>query len=146
MPLADGDFTLIDESYNANPASMRAAIVTLAETRPGPCGRRFAVLGDMRELGKRSSEFHVALADNLEKHNIDKVFACGTEMSAMWDALPNAMRGGFADGADELAPQVSAAVRTGDVIVVKGSLASGMMTVVDTLLALSGEPVRAVNS
>jgi UDP-N-acetylmuramoyl-tripeptide--D-alanyl-D-alanine ligase len=136
IKVPDGSFTIIDESYNANPVSMRAAMETLAAMRPEPCAKRIAVLGDMRELGKNSRDYHVALADILIKNGIDKVYACGDQMAAMFDAIPTEMRGGYSDSAQELGQTVTARVRTGDVITVKGSLASGMKTVVDQLSAL----------
>ena len=136
IKIADGSFTIIDESYNANPASMRAAMETLAAMRPEPCAKRIAILGDMRELGKSSRDYHIALADTLVQNGVDKVFACGEQMAAMFDALPTEMRGGFKNSAEELGQAVTARVRAGDVVTVKGSLASGMKTVVDQLSAL----------
>ncbi|NKB20198.1 MAG: UDP-N-acetylmuramoylalanyl-D-glutamyl-2,6-diaminopimelate--D-alanyl-D-alanine ligase [Alphaproteobacteria bacterium] len=134
--VTDGSFTIIDESYNANPASMRAAMETLAAMRPEPCAKRIAVLGDMRELGKNSHDYHVALADTLVKNGIDKVFACGSQMAAMFETLPDEMRGGFRDSAELLGETVATRVKAGDIVTVKGSLASGMKTVVDQLSAL----------
>ncbi|MBK18555.1 MAG: UDP-N-acetylmuramoylalanyl-D-glutamyl-2, 6-diaminopimelate--D-alanyl-D-alanine ligase [Rhodospirillaceae bacterium] len=142
IELSDSTFTIIDESYNANPASMRAAMDTLAATRPGPCAKRIAVLGDMRELGTRSAEYHLALADVIAEHGIDKVYACGEHMAAMFDALPAELKGGYRESAEDLGPVVSNKVRAGDVITVKGSLASGMKTVVDQLSALNNEPAN----
>ena len=136
LALAGGSFTLIDESYNANPASMRAAFETLAKTRPGPSGRRVVALGEMRELGARSAAYHRELAEELESRGIDSVFACGTAMTEMFGDLPSAMQGGFADESEELATAVSNFIQSGDVVVVKGSLASGMQKVVDALKAL----------
>ena len=140
VALKSGAFTLIDESYNANPASMRAAIETLAATRPGPSGRRIAALGEMRELGGRSRAYHAELAGVLEAGGIDRVYACGGAMSAMMEALPRDRRGGFAGSSAALAKQIADEVRPGDVIVVKGSLASNMKAVVDALLALDTAP------
>ncbi len=136
IDVSDGSFTIIDESYNANPASMRAAMETLAAMRPEPCARRIAVLGDMRELGTNSRDYHIALADTLVKNGIDKVFACGEQMSAMFENLPNEMRGGFSDSSEELGKTVATRVKAGDIVTVKGSLASGMKTIVDQLSAL----------
>ncbi len=143
--LVNGSLTLIDESYNANPASMAAAIEMLADTRPGPCGRHIAVLGDMRELGARSTEYHAALANVLAEHGIERVYACGVEMSAMMDRLPPAMRGTHAATSHEIADDVVRAAAAGDIIMIKGSLASGMRVVVDALLTLDREPDTAVN-
>jgi len=145
VAVAGGSVTVIDESYNANPASMRAAIETLAAIRPDACGRRIAALGEMRELGRRSGEFHLALAELLQANGIDRVFACGPAMADMFNALPKAMRGGYADDSRALATPLTAAVRAGDIVVVKGSLASGMKVVVDALLAAGAAPSRAVN-
>lgn len=138
-------FTLIDESYNANPASMRAAFEALAVTRPGPCGRRIVALGEMRELGVQSAAFHRELADVLCARRIDLVFACGSQMAEMYGALPTAMQGGFSDDSAGLAVKVSQSVQGGDVIVVKGSLASGMKKVVDALFALRNATANAAN-
>lgn len=143
--LKDGSFTLIDESYNANPASMRAAFDSLAMTRPGPNGRRMVALGEMRELGAQSDAFHRDLADVLMAKGIDKVFACGPQMADMYGDLPRTMQAGFADDSAALASEVSSAVRAGDVVVVKGSLASAMKNVVDGLMALGDTPSNVVN-
>ncbi len=129
-----GAFTVIDDSYNANPASMRAAIETLGAMQPGAGGRRIAVLGDMRELGARSAAMHAELAVALEGSGVDLVFTAGKEMAHLFAALPAAMHGGHAVSAHALVPAVTDAVRPGDVITVKGSLASGMKLVVDALM------------
>lgn len=145
ITLKDGSFTLIDESYNANPASMRAAFDSLAITRPGPNGRRIVALGEMRELGAQSAAFHRDLAEILKDRNIDKVFACGARMSEMFGDLPRAMQGGFAEDSTALTDAVSKFVRAGDVVVVKGSLASGMKKIFDALMALRHETATTVN-
>jgi UDP-N-acetylmuramoyl-tripeptide--D-alanyl-D-alanine ligase len=119
VQVADGAFTLIDESYNANPISMRAAIATLG-ARPA-AGRRIAVLTDMLELGADAARLHAGLAKPLEAARTDLVFCAGPLMKSLWDALPSAMRGAYAPGAAELAPDVVGAARAGDVIMVKGS-------------------------
>ena len=136
ITVADGSLTLIDESYNANPASMKAAIETLSTAKPGSDGRRIAILGDMRELGARSADFHRAVAEQLRSHNIDLIFACGPDMAAIVEQLPAANLGAYADDSGALAKLVEKAVRGGDVGVVKGSLSTGMKTVVETLLDL----------
>jgi UDP-N-acetylmuramoyl-tripeptide--D-alanyl-D-alanine ligase len=135
IAIAGGTITVIDESYNANPASMRAAIATLARAATGKGGRRIAVLGDMRELGRESSALHAGLAGLLEDEAIDLVFTAGAEMSALAAALPRAMRAGHAATADDAARAVIAALRPGDVVMVKGSHASGMAKVVAALQA-----------
>ena len=136
IEIDDGVFTIIDESYNANPASMRAAIETLAVMQPGPCAKRIAVLSDMCELGERSSDYHVELAETLSTSGIDKVYACGKHMATMFDALPAGLKGGFSRSTAELGQIISKNIRAGDVVTVKGSLAGGMKTVVDQLIGL----------
>src|SRR5690606_12597996 len=99
-----GDFTLIDESYNANPASMRAAIALLGQAKPEGRGRRIAVLGDMLELGRAAAELHASLADALDASRADLVFLAGPEMAALWRDLPDERRGAYAEKAAELEP------------------------------------------
>jgi len=143
IALANGSLTLIDECYNANPASMKAAIETLGTAVPGPGGRRIAVLGDMRELGRRSAEFHRTVADQLLASKIDLTFACGPEMAAMVERLPADNLAAYAEESGSLARQVEKMVRGGDVVMVKGSLATGMKTVVEALLGLAATSAAA---
>ena len=114
-----GAFTLIDESYNANPMSMRAAFATLG-AHPA-AGRRIAVLTDMLELGADAAERHADLAAPLQAAKVDLVFCAGPLMHSLWEVLPGALRGGWAASANELAPEVLGAVAAGDVVMVKGS-------------------------
>ena len=129
-----GRATLIDEAYNANPASMRAVIALLGQVKPGNRGRRIAVLGDMLELGAEGPAMHAALAAPLAEAHVDLVFAAGPLMHSLWEALPSARRGGYAESAAKLEAQLVSALVPGDVLMVKGSNASGMGRVVDTLL------------
>lgn len=131
-----GSFELIDDSYNANPTSMRAAFDVLSRTEPGRSGRRIAVLGDMLELGQDSASLHRKLAPPLTGSGVDLVFACGPFMAELLDALPEAMRAGHAAESSGLLPAVRAAVAPGDVVLVKGSLGSRMAVIVEGLLAL----------
>jgi UDP-N-acetylmuramoyl-tripeptide--D-alanyl-D-alanine ligase len=128
-----GSALLIDESYNANPASMRAAIALLGQATLGKHGRRIAVLGDMLELGPSGAEMHRAIAGPLEAAAVDLVFCSGPLMRALWEALPSNRRGGYAETAAELEPAVLGAVRDGDVVMVKGSLGSKMGPIVKAL-------------
>jgi UDP-N-acetylmuramoyl-tripeptide--D-alanyl-D-alanine ligase len=128
-----GEAVLLDESYNANPASMAAALALLRATRVFGRGRRIAVLGDMLELGSREEELHRGLAEPIEAAGVDLVFAAGPRMRALYDALPEARRGAWAPTAAELEPRVVAAVRGGDAIVVKGSAGSRMAPIVAAL-------------
>ncbi|MHA1571154.1 MAG: glutamate ligase domain-containing protein, partial [Alphaproteobacteria bacterium] len=135
--LDDGSFTLIDDSYNAGPASMRAAVAVLGATAPGAQGRRIAVLGDMLELGREAEAMHVAIARDLIAAQIDKVYAAGPHMAALMAVLPKPMCGAYADSGEALLPMVLAAVRDGDAVLVKGSLGSRMGPIVDGLANLA---------
>lgn len=139
LGLGDGQSVLlIDESYNANPASMRAAIATLGQTVPGKGGRRIAVLGDMRELGSDAPDLHAGLAQALADAEVDSVFLAGPLMAFLRDALPLRCLGGYADATDELEPILYEAIAPGDVIMVKGSNASRMGPLVEALRARFG--------
>jgi UDP-N-acetylmuramoyl-tripeptide--D-alanyl-D-alanine ligase len=131
--LTSGEATLIDESYNANPASMTAALNVLGHAAVGRHGRRIAVLGDMLELGPASANLHRGLNEAVKSNTIDMVFCCGPMMRNLWDTLSLGCRGGYAGSAAELESQVVAAIRAGDVIMVKGSLGSRMKTIVNAL-------------
>jgi UDP-N-acetylmuramoyl-tripeptide--D-alanyl-D-alanine ligase len=128
-----GNALLIDESYNANPASMRAAIALLGQAPIGKHGRRIAVLGDMLELGSSADAMHRKLADAIEAAGIDLVFCSGSLMRALWEALPSRARGGYAEMAAGLESAVLGAIRAGDAVMVKGSLGSKMGPLVKAL-------------
>ncbi len=129
-----GGFTLIDESYNANPMSMRAAFATLAGRKAR--GRRIAVLTDMLELGGDAAALHAGLAAPLEAAGVEQVFTAGPLMRNLNDALPASMRGAWAPSAAELAPDVKAAVRPGDLVVVKGSNGSKAALIAQALASI----------
>jgi UDP-N-acetylmuramoyl-tripeptide--D-alanyl-D-alanine ligase len=128
-----GRIALIDESYNANPASMRAALATLELTPRAEFKRRIAVLGDMLELGPEGPRLHRELADAVDAAGVDVVFACGELMGSLFAALPAGRRGAYAKTAEELAPKLVGAVGPGDAIMVKGSLGSRMAPLVEAL-------------
>jgi UDP-N-acetylmuramoyl-tripeptide--D-alanyl-D-alanine ligase len=129
-----GAFTLIDESYNANPISMASAIATLGARNAGR--RRIVAFSDMLELGPEAARFHAALVEPLESASIDLVFCAGPLMKCLWDALPPTRRGGYAENAAELALQVVRAVEPGDMVMVKGSNGSKAGAVAAALAAL----------
>ena len=133
LEVASGEATLIDESYNANPASMAAALNVLGRAAVGPHGRRIAVLGDMLELGPTSPALHRGLNEAIKANHIDLVYCCGPLMRNLWDALSTGKRGGYAENAAILETQAVAAIRAGDAIMVKGSLGSKMKTIVNAL-------------
>ena len=119
-----GSIEVIDESYNASPVAVRAAMEVLGAAHPGPCGRRIAVLGDMLELGKGAATLHADLAASVLDNKIDIVFTAGPLMAYLHEALPQERRGSHAVNTEVLAPQVIAATRPGDVVLVKGSACS----------------------
>ena len=131
---AVGGFTLIDESYNANPISMAAAMTSLAARQVK--GRRIVALTDMLELGADAARFHAALAQQVDDAGVDLAFAAGPLMKSFWDALPPTRRGGYAESADALAPLVAQAVEPGDVVMVKGSNGSRAGAVAAALRAV----------
>lgn len=133
LEVASGEATLIDESYNANPASMAAALNVLGRAAVGPHGRRIAVLGDMLELGPTGPELHRGLVDAVKANHVDLVYCCGPLMRNLWDALSTGKRGGYAESAASLEAQAVGAIRAGDAIMVKGSLGSKMKTIVNAL-------------
>ena len=133
LELSGGEALLIDESYNANPASMAAALNVLGRAAVGAHGRRIAVLGDMLELGPSGAALHRGLIDAVQANHVDLVYCCGPLMRNLWDALSTGKRGGYADNAAGLEAQAVAAIRAGDAIMVKGSLGSKMKTIVNAL-------------
>jgi UDP-N-acetylmuramoyl-tripeptide--D-alanyl-D-alanine ligase len=133
LELPGGSALLIDESYNANPASMRAALALLGQAPIGPQGRRIAVLGDMLELGDMGAELHRALTEPIATNAVDLVFCSGPLMQELWQALPSERRGGYAVSSAELEAEVLTAVRAGDAVMVKGSLGSKMGPIVKAL-------------
>jgi UDP-N-acetylmuramoyl-tripeptide--D-alanyl-D-alanine ligase len=141
----EGAFHLIDDSYNANPTSMRAAFEVLGRASLGKGGRRIAVLGDMLELGTQAQEMHASLAAPLQAAGIDLAFTCGTGMAALRDALPEALRGAHAAESKTLAAEICDAVRPGDSLLVKGSLGSRMAVVVEALIGLGKPAKKAAN-
>ena len=125
---------VIDESYNANPASMAAALALLGNAK----GRKLAVLGDMLEMGEGGPALHAALAKPIAAANTDLVFASGPQMKALWDRLPASRRGAYAENSAALAPQLTAVLRPGDTVLVKGSLGSRMAVIVEALKGAVG--------
>ena len=136
----DAAALLIDESYNANPTSMRAAIAVLAATEPAGSGKRIAVLGDMLELGDRAADMHAGLLEPLMAAGIDRVYCAGRLMHALWEVLPSDMQGQYAETAEELDVILGDAISGGDVVMVKGSKGSRMTPLVDRLTTRFAPP------
>ncbi len=137
LKFGTGTIELLDESYNANPASVPAMLAVLARTQPGPGGRRLLALGDMRELGEGADAYHAGLADAVASSGAAQVFLCGSHMRALWDKLSAAQRGAHRPDSATLAGEMASALKAGDVVAVKGSLGAKMKLVVDAILAAS---------
>ncbi len=131
--LAGGQVLLIDESYNANPASMRAALAVLGQVPRNAFTRRIAVLGDMLELGHGSKDLHAGLKDAIDEAGIDVVFACGKNMQALYDELPEGKRGAYGATSEDLKTTLLTSVMSGDAVMIKGSLGSRMGLLVGAL-------------
>lgn len=142
---------LIDDAFNANPTSMRAALEVLvsAETREDvgriAAGRRIAILGDMLELGPEEHEMHRALAELPEMAQLSCVHCVGPRMRALWDDLPGPIKGQWTDTATEMAAEAHRLIDAGDVVLVKGSKGSRVSLVVEALrrAAQGGHRARA---
>ncbi|MFD2206337.1 UDP-N-acetylmuramoyl-tripeptide--D-alanyl-D-alanine ligase [Kiloniella antarctica] len=140
LALENGDsFELIDDSYNASPVSVRAAINVLANATPRESGRRIVVLGDMLELGSKSRKIHADLAGPINVSGIDLVFTCGAHMEALHEALPAEIRGVHKKNSTELAAIIADIVQANDVVSVKGSLGSRMSVIIDRLKNISAK-------
>jgi UDP-N-acetylmuramoyl-tripeptide--D-alanyl-D-alanine ligase len=143
LETAQGPFTVIDESYNANPASMSAALALAGALPVEAEGRRIAVLGDMLELGADEAAWHRGIASDVSANHIDLVFTAGPLMKSLFEALPVETRGGWREDVADLEPLVLDAVRHGDVIIVKGSNGSRMSKIVNALKRNFAAPAPA---
>ena len=137
----DGSFVLIDESYNANPASVGAALAVLGHAK----GRRVAVLGDMLELGVSADSLHQNIAKLASIKDIDMIHCVGPKMALFQMCLPAEKRGLATHDSAAMAAQIKRVVRSGDVIMVKGSLGIKMALIVDALTNM-GEATTLVQS
>jgi len=118
------DQTILDESYNANPVSMEAALETLSDMKTK--GRRVAVLADMGELGASSKAFHTDLSHVIRKLNIDQVITCGPMMNDLHKVLPPAIKGAHFHDVDALISSANTCFLEQDLILIKGSNYMGM--------------------
>ena len=126
-----GTATIIDESYNANPTSMRAAIESLGAATPGADARRIAVLGDMLELGDHAADLHAKLAGPLVEARVDIVLLTGHEMQALRNALAGQLEVEWHLSLDELRASLNDHLRPGDVFLLKASNSIGFTKIVD---------------
>jgi UDP-N-acetylmuramoyl-tripeptide--D-alanyl-D-alanine ligase len=140
LPIAGGDVTIIDESYNANPVSMRAALALLGATAPGPGGRRIAVIGDMLELGADGPKMHAGLAPELETAEVDRLFAAGPLSRALYEAAAPERRAHWAERAADLHAALFPDLRAGDVVMIKASNGSRMGPLVAALKDYFSKP------
>lgn len=127
------EFTLIDESYNANPGSMRAALERLSRAKSD--GRRIAVLGEMADLGADAAGYHTALAEEFAERPIDRYHVMGDLFDAFWQVLPNGRKGERAASLNDLKRILKADLADGDVVMVKGSHSTRVHLLVDWLKA-----------
>ncbi|MFW8636771.1 UDP-N-acetylmuramoyl-tripeptide--D-alanyl-D-alanine ligase [Cribrihabitans pelagius] len=134
IPLEGGGITLLDDSYNANPASMAAALAVLAAT-PGK-GRRIAYLGDMKELGPQERDLHAGLARLDAMQQIGRVHCIGPLMQALHEALPEEKRGQWYATSAEALPDLAAQVEGGDIVLAKGSLSMALARIIDGIREL----------
>jgi UDP-N-acetylmuramoyl-tripeptide--D-alanyl-D-alanine ligase len=141
LSVGEADITLVDESYNANPLSVRAVLLALAD-RPAS-GRKIVVLTDMLELGASAPQAHAELAGPVAASGAALVFAAGPLMRHLFEQLPSAMQGAWRADAEALATEVLHAVRPGDLVLVKGSNGSRASTVVDAFLSAAGSRAGA---
>lgn len=138
----DTGFDLIDDAFNANPASMAASLDVLSILNPKDNigriqkGRRIAILGDMLELGETELALHAAIADHPAMASLAVVHCVGPRMKALHDALPKARRGEWVETAAELLPRAASLVDAGDVVLVKGSKGIKVSLLVDALRKL----------
>ncbi len=138
----ESSFDLIDDAFNANPASLAASLDVLIATRPEDgigrigAGRRIAVLGDMLELGPTEGALHAAIAHHPGIGAIATIHCVGPRMRALWEVLPRRQRGEWHEMATDLVPRARALVDAGDIILVKGSKGSKVSLVVDALRKL----------
>ncbi len=131
---AGGSYMVVDESYNASPASMRASLKVLQNLHPDGRGRRIAVLGDMLELGPRSAEIHQGLKADVVAAEVDLLFTCGPNMAHLSKSMPNNIHAYHEASSDLLIDPLLEAVGPGDVILVKGSFGSRMRLPLEALL------------
>lgn len=133
---------MIDDAFNANPASVAAALEVLAAAEPQGRGRRIAVLGDMLELGPTGPALHAAIAEHPAMARIDRVHTVGPLMQTLHAALPAAIRGQHCATADEMAAALPRDLHAGDVVLIKGSKGIKVSRVVDGLRKLGQAAVE----
>jgi UDP-N-acetylmuramoyl-tripeptide--D-alanyl-D-alanine ligase len=142
LMLVSGPITLLDESYNANPASVRAALSLLAASQPQGNGRRIVVLGDMRELGVTGPMLHRELMPDIVASGVEQVFLVGPIMQELHTVLPEKLRAGHWEASTDAIQPLLGSLRSGDVVLVKGSLGTRMAPIVEALRAVDQATVK----
>ncbi len=146
LNIPGGQIELIDEGYNASPASVGAALRLLGQLPTTFGGRRIVVLGDMRELGERGAQLHRDLAPNLGAAKVDLAFLVGPLMRGLYELLPPAMQGAHQPNSEAMVATLVAAIRPGDTVLIKGSLGTRMAPLVEAVRALDqAAPRKAAN-
>ncbi|MDX2141882.1 MAG: UDP-N-acetylmuramoyl-tripeptide--D-alanyl-D-alanine ligase [Rhodospirillaceae bacterium] len=145
-----GEIAVVDDSYNASPASVKALTETMGRIKADTSARALMALGDMLELGAQGPALHAGLAESIVANGIDLVFTAGPLMEHLHTALPRDKRGGHVRESALLNPLLQGALRPGDIVAVKGSHGSRMNVVVDALCAMSARaggasPPKTVN-
>lgn len=133
LSVGEGTYTLIDESYNANPASMNIALKNLSSLQGDAYCRRIAVLGDMLELGVGSEGYHREISAVIDGLDVNLVFASGPMMAHMFAELPKVQQGAYSDISKGLIDPLRGVIRPGDVVMIKGSFGSEMGLIVKAL-------------
>jgi len=136
VALPEGQVLLLDDSYNANPTSVKAALDVLAATPVGAGGRRIAYLGDMKELGPQEAELHRALAEHPALDSVDQLHCIGPLMRHLFDALPESKRGSWQEVSGNGLADLAGQIRAGDIVLVKGSLSMKLASIVDGIREL----------
>lgn len=119
--------TLIDDAYNANPGSMKAALERLACVEHN--GRRIAILGQMEELGRSAPQYHSELLQYIDGERIDKVYVIGEHYKPFWDKLKDHQKGAYLEAVDDIKTVIMKDVRDGDVLLIKGSNSTNLHTI-----------------
>ncbi|MCI5095159.1 MAG: UDP-N-acetylmuramoyl-tripeptide--D-alanyl-D-alanine ligase [Rhodobacteraceae bacterium] len=133
VAIPGGEVILLDDSYNANPTSMGAALSVLAATPTTAEGRRIAFLGDMKELGPQELDLHAAMAVHPAMAGVDSVICIGPLMQAMHEALPDDKRGGWYETSADALQGLAGRLSAGDIVLAKGSLSMALAKIVDAI-------------
>ncbi|MDF2368609.1 UDP-N-acetylmuramoylalanyl-D-glutamyl-2,6-diaminopimelate--D-alanyl-D-alanine ligase [Sneathiella sp.] len=134
VPCFGGSYMVVDESYNASPASMRASLDVLHNLYPDGKGRRIAVLGDMLELGEKSADIHRSLKPDVSAAEVDILFACGPNMAELVKSMPSTIQTHHEETSELLIDPLLETIGAGDIVLIKGSLGSKMRLPLEALL------------